>query len=137
MLLREECYPHAGFYPDIFLATTVTTKHSWRNRLGHTKTPLRQPIHLSQPKTCVPLFYFRFCMTQTCNNNNKKKKKKPAVESRKKSFQLNKAQVQQNMSLYSQAMNTPRYPADCGYHHKESGHLTKGCHYSVIHNQFL
>lgn len=74
MLLREECYPHAGFFPDIFLATTVTTKHSWGNRLGHTKTPLRQPIHLSQPKTCVPLFYFHFCMTQTCNNNNKEKK---------------------------------------------------------------
>lgn len=73
-LLREECYPHDGFFPDIFLATTVTTKHGWGNRIGHTKIPLWQPIHLTQSKTCVPLFRFHFCVTQTCNKKNRSRK---------------------------------------------------------------
>lgn len=62
---------------------------------------------------------------------------KPAVESRKQPFQLIKARVQQNMSSYTQAMNTLWYPADFGYNHKEPGHLTEGCYDYTTQNQFL
>lgn len=73
-LLREECYLHAGFFPDIFLATTVTTKQGWGNRIGHAKIPHWQPIHLPHPKICVPLLHFHFCATQTLNKKHSSRK---------------------------------------------------------------